>query len=160
MVVDIWNRVFDACKRKLSFVDILCADDILYNRYQTARTRSGTSSRGDSGTSGNFGTAFLPFRLRIPVPYVALAPNQECVNDTDRLLFVTGHVTILLVGYQLEHTDVIQPDWVPRTLLRAGVPFAEIWDVLHQLHDSHVRRVVFLRDVYRSLMLITFPLDC
>ena len=45
---------------------------------------------------------------------------------------------MLLVGYQLEHLDVVQPDWVPRTLVRAGVPFAEIWDVLHQLYDSHV----------------------
>ncbi|KAI0068445.1 nucleoporin [Artomyces pyxidatus] len=47
-------------------------------------------------------------------------------------------VARLLVFYQLGHTDVVPPGWVPRILIQCGVPYADIWDVLHQMYESQV----------------------
>ena len=47
---------------------------------------------------------------------------------------------MLLVRFHLAHVDDIPPGWVPRILVQCGIPYAEIWDVLHQMYDSQVRR--------------------
>lgn len=58
----------------------------------------------------------------------------------------TGIVADLLVRFALERKKVLPFGWAPRILVQCGVPFVEIWDVLHEMYESHVRfriRLVF-----------------
>ncbi|TFY73690.1 hypothetical protein EWM64_g10322, partial [Hericium alpestre] len=52
--------------------------------------------------------------------------------------FPFRHIAMLLVRFHLAHVDDIPPGWVPRILVQCGIPYAEVWDVLHQMYDSQV----------------------
>jgi len=52
--------------------------------------------------------------------------------------FPFRHIALLLVRFHLGHTDVVPTGWVPRILIQCGVPYAETWDVLHQMYDSQI----------------------
>ncbi|KAJ4486039.1 nucleoporin, partial [Lentinula aciculospora] len=47
-------------------------------------------------------------------------------------------VTDLFVRFSLERKGVLESGWVPRTLVRAGIPYVEIWDALHEMYESHI----------------------
>ncbi|KAJ4002393.1 nucleoporin [Lentinula boryana] len=47
-------------------------------------------------------------------------------------------VTNLMVRFSLERKDILQSGWAPRTLARAGIPYVEIWDALHEMYESHI----------------------
>ncbi|KAJ3721481.1 nucleoporin [Lentinula raphanica] len=47
-------------------------------------------------------------------------------------------VTDLLVRFSLERKETLQSGWAPRTLARAGIPYVEIWDALHEMYESHI----------------------
>lgn len=51
---------------------------------------------------------------------------------------MTEYITRLLVEFQLANTDAVPPGWVVRVLARCGIPYAEIWDVFHQMYESQV----------------------
>lgn len=40
--------------------------------------------------------------------------------------------------FSLERKKVLPFGWAARILVQCGVPFAEIWDVLHEMYESHV----------------------
>lgn len=41
--------------------------------------------------------------------------------------------------FSLERKNVLPFGWTPRILVQCGVPFNEIWDVFHDMYESHVR---------------------
>ncbi|KAJ3937728.1 MAG: nucleoporin [Lentinula lateritia] len=47
-------------------------------------------------------------------------------------------VTDLLIRFSLERKEVLQSGWAPRVLARAGIPYVEIWDALHDMYESHI----------------------
>lgn len=51
---------------------------------------------------------------------------------------MTEHIARLLVEFQLANTEVVPPGWVVRVLARCGIPYAQIWDVFHQMYESQV----------------------
>ena len=73
---------------------------------------------------------------------------------------MTEYITRLLVEFQLANTDAVPPGWVVRVLARCGIPYAEIWDVFHQMYESQVRDASDGYKFYRvgfSLFLLTGP---
>ncbi|KAA1468695.1 nucleoporin [Dentipellis sp. KUC8613] len=52
--------------------------------------------------------------------------------------FPFRHIALLLVRFQLANVDVVPTSWVPRVLVQCGIPYAEIWDVLHRMYDSQI----------------------
>lgn len=52
--------------------------------------------------------------------------------------FPFRHIALLLVRFQLANAAAISSGWVPRILVQCGVPYAEAWDVLHQMYDSQI----------------------
>jgi nuclear pore complex protein Nup155 len=55
------------------------------------------------------------------------------------LPIITEHIATLLVRFSLAHKEVLSYGWAPRILVQCGVPFGEIWDVLHNMYESQVR---------------------
>ncbi|KAF8832270.1 hypothetical protein HHX47_DHR1001833 [Lentinula edodes] len=47
-------------------------------------------------------------------------------------------VTDLLIRFSLDRKEVLQSGWAPRVLARAGIPYVEIWDALHDMYESHI----------------------
>ncbi|KAJ7103618.1 nucleoporin [Mycena belliarum] len=52
--------------------------------------------------------------------------------------FPLRHVATLLVRFSLANKGALPFGWAPRTLVQCGVPFPEVWDVLHEMYESHV----------------------
>ena len=40
--------------------------------------------------------------------------------------------------FALTHKGVLAPGWAPRILVQCGVPYGEIWDVLHGMYESQI----------------------
>lgn len=49
-----------------------------------------------------------------------------------------GYVATLLISFSLRNRAQLPKGWAPRVLVQCGVPHAEIWDVLHDMYESHV----------------------
>ncbi|CAK5280503.1 unnamed protein product, partial [Mycena citricolor] len=54
--------------------------------------------------------------------------------------FPLRHIATLLVRFSLSNQDALPFGWAPRVLVQCGVPFPEVWDVLHEMYESHVSR--------------------
>ncbi|KAF8632618.1 hypothetical protein AX15_001820 [Amanita polypyramis BW_CC] len=52
--------------------------------------------------------------------------------------FPPQYIAKLLVRFRLSHKDELPYGWAPRTLMQCGVPYAEVWDVLHEMYESQV----------------------
>jgi len=52
--------------------------------------------------------------------------------------FPLRHIATLLVRFSLAHKGTLPFGWAPRVLVQCGVPFPEVWDVLHEMYESHV----------------------
>ncbi|KAF7970509.1 hypothetical protein HWV62_23741 [Athelia sp. TMB] len=52
--------------------------------------------------------------------------------------FPLRHVATLIVRFALTHKGVLAPGWAPRILVQCGVPYGEIWDVLHGMYESQI----------------------
>ncbi|KAJ7125656.1 nucleoporin [Mycena crocata] len=52
--------------------------------------------------------------------------------------FPLRHIATLLVRFSLSHKGPLPFGWAPRILVQCGVPFSEVWDVLHEMYESHV----------------------
>ncbi|KAF9229208.1 nucleoporin [Gyrodon lividus] len=52
--------------------------------------------------------------------------------------FPLRHIATLLVTFSLRNKSQLPKGWAPRILVQCGVPHAEIWDVLHEMYESHV----------------------
>ncbi|KAJ7634229.1 nucleoporin [Mycena polygramma] len=52
--------------------------------------------------------------------------------------FPLRHIATLLVRFSLAHKGALPFGWAPRILVQCGVPFPEVWDVLHEMYESHV----------------------
>ncbi|KAK2461979.1 hypothetical protein APHAL10511_006442 [Amanita phalloides] len=52
--------------------------------------------------------------------------------------FPLQYVAMLLVRFRLTRKDELPYGWAPRTLIQCGVPYAEAWDVLHEMYESQV----------------------
>ncbi|KAI0313508.1 nucleoporin [Amylostereum chailletii] len=52
--------------------------------------------------------------------------------------FPFRHIARLLVNLQLANANLAPPGWAGRILVQCGVPYGEIWDVLHQMYESQV----------------------
>ncbi|KAJ7492694.1 nucleoporin [Mycena latifolia] len=52
--------------------------------------------------------------------------------------FPLRHVATLLVRFSLANKGTLPFGWAPRILVQCGVPFPEVWDVLHEMYESHV----------------------
>ena len=49
-----------------------------------------------------------------------------------------GYVSSLLVKFALNNKGVRPAGWVPRVLKECGIPYSEIWDILHEMYESQV----------------------
>ncbi|KAH9857879.1 nucleoporin [Lenzites betulinus] len=52
--------------------------------------------------------------------------------------FPLQHITSLLVRFSLTHKGDIPYGWAPRILVQCGVPYPEVWDILHEMYESQV----------------------
>ncbi|KAJ7783706.1 nucleoporin [Mycena maculata] len=52
--------------------------------------------------------------------------------------FPLRHIATLLVRFSLANEGSLPFGWAPRILVQCGVPFPEVWDVLHEMYESHV----------------------
>ncbi|KAJ7932473.1 nucleoporin [Mycena leptocephala] len=52
--------------------------------------------------------------------------------------FPLRHIATLLVRFSLANKGALPFGWAPRILVQCGVPFPEVWDVLHEMYESHV----------------------
>ncbi|EJD04002.1 nucleoporin [Fomitiporia mediterranea MF3/22] len=52
--------------------------------------------------------------------------------------FPLRYAATLLVKFTLSNIDVRPPGWAPRVLKECGVPYSEIWDILHEMYESQV----------------------
>ncbi|KAJ7630864.1 nucleoporin [Roridomyces roridus] len=52
--------------------------------------------------------------------------------------FPLKHIATLLVRFSLNNKGLLPFGWAPRILVQCGVPFPEVWDVLHEMYESHV----------------------
>ncbi|KAJ7487525.1 nucleoporin [Mycena galericulata] len=52
--------------------------------------------------------------------------------------FPLRHIATLLVRFSLANKGSLPFGWAPRILVQCGVPFPEVWDVLHEMYESHV----------------------
>ncbi|KAH7913029.1 nucleoporin [Hygrophoropsis aurantiaca] len=50
--------------------------------------------------------------------------------------FPLRHVARKLVMFALAHRAHLPSGWVPRVLVQCGVPYTEVWDLLHAMYDS------------------------
>lgn len=71
----------------------------------------------------------------------------------------TEHVASLLVRFALAHKGDIPYGWAPRILTQCGVPYPEVWDILHEMYESQVcvasidpSRAAFSRRTHRFLL--------
>ncbi|KAI0757109.1 nucleoporin [Daedaleopsis nitida] len=52
--------------------------------------------------------------------------------------FPLQHVASLLVRFALAHKGEVSHGWAPRILTQCGVPYPEVWDILHEMYESQV----------------------
>ncbi|PIL32067.1 transporter [Ganoderma sinense ZZ0214-1] len=52
--------------------------------------------------------------------------------------FPLQHVASLLVRFALAHKGELPYGWAPRILTQCGVPYPEVWDILHDMYESQV----------------------
>ncbi|THH34060.1 hypothetical protein EUX98_g164 [Antrodiella citrinella] len=52
--------------------------------------------------------------------------------------FPLRHIASLLMRFMLAHKDVVPNGWAPRILVQCGVPYADIWDILHEMYESQI----------------------
>ncbi|PFH50805.1 hypothetical protein AMATHDRAFT_75380 [Amanita thiersii Skay4041] len=52
--------------------------------------------------------------------------------------FPLQFIAKLLVSFTLAHKNDLPFGWAPRTLVQCGVPFVEVWDVLHEMYESQI----------------------
>ncbi|KAI0662717.1 nucleoporin [Cubamyces menziesii] len=52
--------------------------------------------------------------------------------------FPLQHIASLLVRFALAHKGEIPYGWAPRILVQCGVPYPEVWDILHEMYESQV----------------------
>ncbi|KAL4070880.1 nucleoporin, partial [Scleroderma citrinum] len=52
--------------------------------------------------------------------------------------FPLRHIASLLVRFSLKYWTQLPKGWAPRLLIQCGVPHADVWDVLHEMYESHV----------------------
>ncbi|KAI0094802.1 nucleoporin [Irpex rosettiformis] len=52
--------------------------------------------------------------------------------------FPVRHIASLLVRFGLANKDILPYGWSPRILVQCSVPYAEIWDVLHEMYESQI----------------------
>ncbi|KAG5647653.1 hypothetical protein DXG03_009006 [Asterophora parasitica] len=52
--------------------------------------------------------------------------------------FPLRFIATLLVRFTLANKNVVAYGWAPRILIQCGVPFAEVWDVFHDMYESQV----------------------
>lgn len=52
--------------------------------------------------------------------------------------FPLRYVSSLLVKFSLNNKGVRPAGWVPRVLKECGIPYSEIWDILHEMYESQV----------------------
>lgn len=49
-----------------------------------------------------------------------------------------GHVASLLVRFMLANKGAVPYGWAPRILIQCGVPYADVWYILHDMYESQV----------------------
>ncbi|TBU35136.1 nucleoporin [Dichomitus squalens] len=52
--------------------------------------------------------------------------------------FPLQHIASLLVRFALAHKGELPYGWAPRILTQCGVPYPEVWDILHEMYESQV----------------------
>jgi len=84
----------------------------------------------------------------------ALEPDADAQTNADRIIskivplgrrfypsesaFPLRHIAMLIIRFALNHKGVLPYGWAPRILVQCGVPFLEIWDVLHEMYESQI----------------------
>ena len=77
-------------------------------------------------------------------PFVSVLRNRRFRSDIADW-FVTsfvGHIASLLVRFSLANKNVLPYGWSPRILVQCGVPYAEVWDVFHEMYESQVSKTL------------------
>ncbi|KAI0033421.1 nucleoporin [Vararia minispora EC-137] len=52
--------------------------------------------------------------------------------------FPFRHVASQLATFQLTNTSTLPPGWSARILVACGVPYPEVWEVMHQMYESQI----------------------
>lgn len=60
---------------------------------------------------------------------------------------LSGHIAALLVRFRLANKDAVSYGWAPRILVQCGVPYHEVWDILHEMYESQVRAQVLKNEI-------------
>jgi hypothetical protein len=51
---------------------------------------------------------------------------------------IPEYIASLLVKFALKNRTQLPNGWTPRVLVQCGVPYADVWDVLHEMYESQV----------------------
>ncbi|KAG2159777.1 nucleoporin [Suillus bovinus] len=52
--------------------------------------------------------------------------------------FPLKYIASLLVKFSLKNRTHLPNGWTPRVLVQCGVPYADVWDVLHEMYESQI----------------------
>ncbi|KAG2150078.1 nucleoporin [Suillus cothurnatus] len=52
--------------------------------------------------------------------------------------FPLKYIASLLVKFALKNRTQLPNGWTPRVLVQCGVPYADVWDVLHEMYESQI----------------------
>lgn len=80
------------------------------------------------------GKRFYPSESAFPLRKSSLLTSQRDMMNG----YYSGYIATLLISFSLRNRGQLPKGWSPRVLVQCGVPHAEIWDVLHDMYESHV----------------------
>ena len=69
------------------------------------------------------------------------------------LAVILGHIASLLVRFELANKGLTPYGWAPRILIQCGVPYPEVWDILHEMYESQVCNARRIIDLFREFTL-------
>lgn len=131
IVRPIWDRIFEDGKRTFLFVELVRLTPC-----------SALEKDADPQTHADhiiasvvpLGKRFYPSESAFPLrTSTVFAPSMDLKDSR-----FPGYVATLLISFSLRNTAQLPKGWAPRVLVQCGVPHAEIWDVLHDMYESHV----------------------
>ncbi|EGO04780.1 hypothetical protein SERLA73DRAFT_164639 [Serpula lacrymans var. lacrymans S7.3] len=103
--------------------------------------------QADSDVQGNadrvlativpLGQRFHPSQSAFPLSEL-LKQVTVALSNSMLLCEHLGHISKLIVQFFLVRRGDLPTGWAARVLVQCGVPYSEIWDVLHEMYESHI----------------------
>jgi len=129
LVRSIWDRIFEDGMHDTVFK---CAHLILWCPALEKDADCQTNADHIIASIVPLGKRFYPSEYAFPLRESSCAGVCICSDPC------VGHIASLLERFSLKHWAQLPKGWVPRLLIQCGVPHSDVWDVLHEMYESHV----------------------